>query len=78
MFDAEARGTPEGTVKIPCLGSEKERKFYMLAVVVSNLVPHDSFLMVLDALNHQRRKQQILLSLKMLGKGYESIAGISP
>lgn len=50
----------------------------MLAVVVSNLVPHDSFLMVLDALNHQRRKQQILLSLKMLGKGYESIAGVSP
>lgn len=26
MFDAEARGTPEGIVKIPRLGSEIEKK----------------------------------------------------
>lgn len=39
MFDAEARGTPEGIVKIPRLGSEKESKVHMITVVATNPVP---------------------------------------
>lgn len=68
MFDAEARGTPEGIVKIPCLGNEKEKKLHMLTVAVTNPVLHGNFMMVLDALNHQRWWLHIL-HLLMLGEG---------
>lgn len=47
----------------------------VVVVVVSNPVPHGNFMMVLDALNHQRRLQ-VLPVLKMLGKGYSGRAGI--
>lgn len=43
----------------------------MLTVVVvvdSNPVPHDNFMMVLDALNHQRWMLQVLTILKCQGK----------
>lgn len=82
MFDAEARGTPEGIVKIPRLGSETEKKtLCMLAVVVvivdSNPAPHGNCMIVLDALNHQRWRLRVLPILKVLGRGCDGGAGIS-
>lgn len=41
-----------------------------VVVVVSNPAPHGNFMMVLDTLNHQRWRLQVLTILKVLGKGY--------
>lgn len=42
----------------------------VVVVVVSDPVPHGNFMMVLDTLNHQRWRLQVLTILKMLGKSY--------
>lgn len=83
MFDAEARGTPEGIVKIPRLGSEIEKKkplcllAVVVVVVVSNPAPHGNCMIVLDAPKHQRWRLRVLPILKVLGGGYDGGAGIS-
>lgn len=42
----------------------------VVVVVVSTPVPHGNFMMVLDTLNQQRWRLQVLTILKVLGKGY--------
>lgn len=42
----------------------------VVVVVVSNPVPHGNFMMVLDTSNYQRWRLQVLIILKVLGKGY--------